>query len=158
MYFRFFVFLGEYAKDFKILIFRLPNLRTHVLGDVVIHCKDKHELTNALTNYPLSKIIIVCNSNELIGLDILLLNYPIDTLIILNNDQDNDIREWLVGLIFNNIIEVQTEKKLIYRLYTMIVSCYYNQSTEYREKENYGKANLCILDSLKVLDFLTKIV
>ncbi len=158
MYFRFFVFLGEYVRGVKILIYRSPNLRTGVLSDVVIHCKDEHELTNALIEYHALKIIIVCNSNELIGLDILLSNYSIDTLFVINNVQDHDIREWLDGLIFNNTIEVQTEEKLIYHLCTMIVSCYYNQSIEYRQKENYGKANLCILDSLKVIDFLTKIV
>jgi hypothetical protein len=106
----------------------------------------------------LSKVIIGCNSNELIGLDILLLDYPIDTLLILNNDQDNDIREWLDALIFNNIIEVQTERQFMCRLYTMIVFYYHNQSTEYREKENHGMANLCILDSLKALDYLTNFI
>ncbi len=151
-------FLDEYATDFKILIYGLSNLRTNLLDDVVIHCKDDDTLKNALRIYSSSKKIIVCNSNKLIGLDTLLFDYSIDTLLILNNGQDNDIREWLDGLIFNNTIEVQTEEKLIYRLCTMIASCYHTQSTEYRQKENYGKANLCILDSLKALNYLTEII
>ncbi len=140
------------------MLYGLSNLRTDVLGDAVIHCEDENELQNALTTYRLSKIIIVCHSDELIGLDILLLDYPIDTLIVLNNDQDNDIREWLVGLIFNNIIEVQTEKQLMRRLCTTIVFYYHNQSTEYREMEDHGMASLCILDSLKALDYSTNFI
>jgi hypothetical protein len=106
----------------------------------------------------LSKKIIGCHSDKLIGLDILLLDHPIDKLLVLNNDQDNDIREWLVGLIFNRIIEVQTETQLMRRLCRMIVSCYHNQSAEYREKENHGMVNLCIFNSLNALNYLTNFV
>jgi hypothetical protein len=147
-----------YAQDYKVLLYRLPDLPTDQLGNAVIHCSDVNELTNLLTRYQSLKILIACTSDELIGLNNLLLNYLIDAFLVLDNDPANDFREWLDAPILNVMTVVQSERQLMRHLCTMIVLYYRDQATDYRGKQNEGMANLCILDSLKVLNCLTNFV
>jgi hypothetical protein len=135
------------------LLFDLPDLSINILGEVVVHCSDFDDLQNVLKKYSSSTIIIAYGSDKISKLDRLLINHQIDTSYLLNNEKDKDIREWLDGLVGNNIIVVQNEKQLMRRLCTTAMSCYYKQCKEYQENGNNGMANLCILDSLKALDY-----
>lgn len=140
------------AKDFKILALDLSDIRTDILGNVVVHCSDYNDLENALLKYNSSTKIIACRSNKLIGLDRLLFGYDIDTLYVLSEKDDKD-KEWLRSLILANIIEVQNTQQLMRHLCTKTMICYRSQAMEYKNKSNNGMANLCFLDARKALDY-----
>jgi hypothetical protein len=128
------------------------------LGEIAIHCANEDDLINALAKYRSSTKYIACDSSKVIGLDVLLMNYSIEKLYVLNNKQDDDIREWLYGLVPVDVIQVQDIKKLMRHLCTTAVFCYYKQCIEYKSKENNAMANLCALDSLKALDYSAKFI
>ncbi|CAF2733714.1 unnamed protein product [Rotaria sp. Silwood2] len=130
----------------------LSNLPTCKLGKVVIACPDITGLAATLKNHKESRRIIVCNSKDLIGIDKLLINDPIYKVIVLNNEEDNDIREWYDGLLFDRIIEVNNTKQLLRHLSTEAMLSYFNQGLEHKKKGNYGLANLCFSDSINALN------
>jgi hypothetical protein len=137
---------------------RLSDLQTNVLGQVIIKCLDCDDLNKALVKYGSSTLIIACNSNDLIGVDRLLIDHPIDTLYVLNLENDKELREWLDGLVWYNIIQVQNKKQLMLRLCTKTMLSYFNQGMEYKTKGNFGLANLCFRDSLNALDYSAKFI
>ncbi|CAF0869859.1 unnamed protein product [Rotaria sp. Silwood1] len=141
------------VRNFKILIYGLPDLRNDQLQTAIIHCQSANQLRTALNNYHESLIVIVCNSNRLTEIDTLLMNYEIDTLYVCNNDEDQDIREWFDGLIFENMIEINNRRQLMRHLYTKTMLCYYNQGLEHQKNGDFGLANLCFLDAQTALQY-----
>lgn len=154
-----YLIIDVYAKDFKILIFGLPDLSIHTFDESIVHCLDINELKKALVKYRSSFIIIGCDSNQIFELDLILLNYSIDIVYVINNEKDEDEREWLYSILSNNnLILVDSEKKLMRRLCTTAVLYYHKQSLEYKNKGNNSMANLCLFNSLKALDYSTKFI
>ncbi|CAF4137218.1 unnamed protein product [Rotaria sordida] len=144
--------------NFKILSYQLPDLQIDGLNTTIINCQTVDQLKTLLKKYRQSILIIVCCSNHLIEIDQLLINYKIDTLYVLNNQEDQDIREWLTGLIIGNIIEINNRKQLMRNLSTKIMLCYYNQGLQHRTSGDIGLANLCFIDSLNALNYSAQFI
>ncbi|CAF3885562.1 unnamed protein product [Rotaria sp. Silwood1] len=136
----------------------LPNLPTYQLGEVVISCSDIANLKTTLKKHKESKRIIACNSKDLIGIDGLLINDTIHKIIVLNNEEDEDIREWFDGLVFDRITEVYNTKQLLRHLSTEATLSYFHQGLEHKKKGNHTLANLCFADSIRALNYSAEFI
>ncbi|CAF3765131.1 unnamed protein product [Rotaria magnacalcarata] len=134
----------------------MPDLPTKVLDGVTIHCSNMENLEATLAKYRESTLSIVCKSDDLIGVDRLIMDNPIETLYVLIDEKDEDIKEWQNSFVFANIIEVHNEKQLMLRLCMKAMIYHYNQGLEHRRRKNNGLANLCFLDSLNALNYSNK--
>ncbi|CAM4775495.1 unnamed protein product [Rotaria magnacalcarata] len=143
-------------KNVKILTLGMPDLPTKVLDGVTIHCSNMENLEATLAKYRESTLSIVCKSDDLIGVDRLIMDNPIETLYVLIDEKDEDIKEWQNSFVFANIIEVHNEKQLMLRLCMKAMIYHYNQGLEHRRRKNNGLANLCFLDSLNALNYSNK--
>ncbi|CAF4078914.1 unnamed protein product, partial [Rotaria sp. Silwood1] len=145
-------------KDLKIFSLELPGLLTEELKSIIHYCKDLDQLKACLQEYSNSIKVVACKSNHIIGADLLLMNKSIDTLYIYYNQEDQHNQEWLESLVLAKIIKIYNEKQLMRHLSTKAMLYYYNQGLENRKNGDYGFANLCFLDSIKLLDYSAKFI
>lgn len=146
------------SPNFKALIFQLNELRTDELGEIVVHCPNLHDIKAALMKYRESNVIIMCHSKHLVGLDKLLLNCQIDKLYVLYENNNQDMTEWLDGLILNTMTKVHSKKQLMRHLCMATMLWYYRRGEEHQQNGDYGLANLYFQDSRSALAYAAEFI
>ncbi|CAF3281582.1 unnamed protein product [Rotaria socialis] len=84
----------------------MPDLSTKILDGVTINCSNMENLKATFAKYRESTSSIVCKSDDLIGADRLIRDNQIETLYVLIDEKDEDIKEWQNSFVSANIIEV----------------------------------------------------
>ncbi|CAF4815091.1 unnamed protein product [Rotaria socialis] len=98
--------LENALKNVKILPLGMPDLPTKILDGVTINCSNMENLKATFAKYRESTSSIVCKSDDLIGADRLIRDNQIETLYVLIDEKDEDIKEWQNSFVSANIIEV----------------------------------------------------
>jgi hypothetical protein len=144
--------LDQFSRSIKIIVLQGEELLEHYLNDTIEYCSTKEELTTKLTKNRLSTLIVACNKDMLLEIASLLVSYSIETLYILNDDEEEMM--WPVELFTNNfeIIEVHNEKKLMRRLCLKAMLCYYKQGLQYKTDGDNGLANMYFHQSIEALN------
>lgn len=133
----------------------MPHLPTKELNNLVEHCSNVNELLIKSEKYNTYILVIACAFTHLAELSTILPGIPIDSLYILNvEDETRHSNEpW-----WNRTTIVYTEQQLMRHLCTKSMLCLYNEGLAHRQNGDFGLANRSFLDSLNALDYSAKFI
>ena len=143
------------AKSAKILIYNLPHLPIEPINNLIVFCSTIDELVVALEKYNNFTIVVVFRTDKLAEVRPLLNRPSIDSVYIVRPDENLDVaaEPW-----WQKTTVVCNDKQLMRHLCTKSMLCYFNEGMEHRKNENMGLSNVCMMDSLRALEYSAKFI
>ena len=135
-----------------ILIVNQAGLDTHGLAPFVQHCQNAEELNAALIEKKNCIRIVACTSNDIDDVALVLKIHQINTLFLydLGTGPIEYAEPWC-----HLTTKVVSDQKLLVSLCTKAASCLYAEAAQHRQNENYGLADLCKQDIIRILKYST---
>jgi len=137
----------SFPKGFKIIILQEENLPEHDLKDVIVHCPTIKEFEAILKENSSSILTLACNNDTLIEVaPLLLANRNVDTVYVLTDRIDIMWPIELENGMFETI-KITDGNQLMRHLFLKAMLSYFKQGEEYKNKGDYGLANLSFIDA-----------